>query len=306
MKLLSWNVRVLGNPQTVRRLRHSLKQHHPQVVFLMETKLNKNGMEKVRRSCGFQFGIDVDSIGSKGGLSQSWLGKVNITLRSFSNRHIDVFVEEGEVGKIWRLTGFYGSPYSQDRNAAWNLLRQLRNQGDYPWLVCGDFNEILYGFEKKGGLPREERRMEAFRQVLDDCNLVDLGYSGWWFTWERGNFLEINVQERLDRGLATEQWSALFPNNLIRHLPHSFSDQCPILLDTAYKNGEAVKRKFKFEAWWVLEETFFSETKRIWENSTGDLVNKLEILKKKLEKWGARIQSKNENRGFDFKTARIT
>ncbi|MBA0818435.1 hypothetical protein Gohar_021253 [Gossypium harknessii] len=88
---------------------------------------------------------------------------------------------------------------------SWNLLRRLCNQVEYPWLVCGDFNEILYGYEKKGGLAREERRMEAFRKVLEDCSLVDVGYSGNWFTWERGNLPETNIQERLDRGVATEE-----------------------------------------------------------------------------------------------------
>ncbi|KAG8486545.1 hypothetical protein CXB51_020029 [Gossypium anomalum] len=80
MKILSWNVRGLGNPRTVRRLRHSLKLHYPQMVFFMETKINKYQMEKVRRSCDFLFDIDVDSIGSKGGLSLAWRGDVNIML----------------------------------------------------------------------------------------------------------------------------------------------------------------------------------------------------------------------------------
>ncbi|KAK5826816.1 hypothetical protein PVK06_021748 [Gossypium arboreum] len=39
---------------------------------------------------------------------------------------------------------------------------------ELPWLVSGDFNEIMYGREKKGGLPLEEGRMEAFRRVLED------------------------------------------------------------------------------------------------------------------------------------------
>ncbi|KAA3453673.1 reverse transcriptase [Gossypium australe] len=43
--------------------------------------------------------------------------------------------------------------------------------------------------------------MEEFRQVLEDCQLADLGYSGNWFTWERGNLPETNIQERLDRGV---------------------------------------------------------------------------------------------------------
>lgn len=51
----------------------------------------------------------------------------------------------------------------------------------------GDVNEILYYFEKIGGMLREERKMEAFGEVLEDCKLMDVGYLGNWFTWERGN-----------------------------------------------------------------------------------------------------------------------
>ncbi|XP_016743160.2 uncharacterized protein [Gossypium hirsutum] len=133
-------------------------------------------MEKVQPSCRFHFGIDVDSVGSRGGLSLAWQGDANIMLQSFSNRHIDVIIEDVGDQKKWRFTGFYGSPYTHDRDDSWNLLRRLSNNEEYPWLVCKDFNEILYGFEKKRGLPRDERRMEAFRKTLEDCSLVDVGY----------------------------------------------------------------------------------------------------------------------------------
>ncbi|KAA3460834.1 BEACH domain-containing lvsC [Gossypium australe] len=99
MKILSWNIRGLGNPQAVRRLRHSLKLHNPQVVFFMETKINKFKMEKVRQSCGYQFGIDVESSGSRGGLSLAWRWDVDIVLQSFSHRHIDVIINEDEGKK---------------------------------------------------------------------------------------------------------------------------------------------------------------------------------------------------------------
>ncbi|KAA3487169.1 reverse transcriptase [Gossypium australe] len=125
-------------------------------------------MERIRRRCGFQNGIDVDSDGSRGGF--------------FSKRHIDVIIEDTDKGNRWRFTGFYGSPYIQDRNESWDLLRNLSNAEELSWLVCGDFNEIMYGHEKRGGLPREERRMDAFRSVLVDCHLVEVGYTGNWFT----------------------------------------------------------------------------------------------------------------------------
>lgn len=38
----------------------------PQVVFFMETKVDKKRMECVRRKLGFVNGIDVDADGSKG------------------------------------------------------------------------------------------------------------------------------------------------------------------------------------------------------------------------------------------------
>lgn len=54
------------------------------------------------------------------------------------------------------------SLYAQDREDSWAVLKNIYKDEDFPWFVCRDFNEIMYGFEKKGGLPRDERRMEMF------------------------------------------------------------------------------------------------------------------------------------------------
>lgn len=45
-----------------------------------------------------------------------------------------------------------------------------------------DFNKIMYSFEKKGGRLKEERQMAAFREVLEECDLSDLGFSRQWST----------------------------------------------------------------------------------------------------------------------------
>lgn len=66
MKIISQNVYGLGNSRTVRRLRYVLKSNGPQVVFLMETKLDGIQMEQVRTRSGFNCGIDVSSNGSMG------------------------------------------------------------------------------------------------------------------------------------------------------------------------------------------------------------------------------------------------
>ncbi|KAA3462318.1 reverse transcriptase [Gossypium australe] len=48
----------------------------------------------------------------------------------------------------------------------------------------GDFNDILYFFEKSGGVLREQKRMEAFRDTLEECKLLDIGYWRVRYTWE--------------------------------------------------------------------------------------------------------------------------
>ncbi|MBA0701810.1 hypothetical protein Goari_024862, partial [Gossypium aridum] len=146
-------VRSRGTLEIIRRLRYMLKLYNPQVVFFMETKISSNQMERVRKSCGFLNGIDVSSDGSKGGLCLAWREYKKIQLKSFSRRHIDVIIDEEDEGHKWRFTGFYGSPYSQGRAEAWNLLRHL------------------------GGLVREEGRMEGFRKTLEECDLSDMGFT---------------------------------------------------------------------------------------------------------------------------------
>ncbi|KAH1047985.1 hypothetical protein J1N35_038769 [Gossypium stocksii] len=69
MKIICWNIRGLRNPRAIRRLQHTLKLYKPQLVFLMETKVDSTRMERIREKCDFQNGLDVLAIGSCGGLS---------------------------------------------------------------------------------------------------------------------------------------------------------------------------------------------------------------------------------------------
>ena len=46
----------------------------------------------------------------------------------------------------------------------------------------GDYNELMFTSEKKGGNARPEDQMKQFRDVINRCNLRDLGYKGSAFT----------------------------------------------------------------------------------------------------------------------------
>ncbi|MBA0701149.1 hypothetical protein Goari_020576 [Gossypium aridum] len=82
------------------------------------------------------------------------------------------------MNSVWLREKIEGELGGNCRDDSWALLTNLYNDEGIPWFVCGDFNEIMYGFEKKRGLLRDERRMKPFRNVLEDCHLMDVRYSG--------------------------------------------------------------------------------------------------------------------------------
>ncbi|KAA3486868.1 reverse transcriptase [Gossypium australe] len=246
----------------------------------METKIDKQCMEKVRRSYGFSNGIEIEAEGSRGGICLVWKEDIKVTLRSFSKNHIDVMVKEENTNVEWRFIGFYGSPYINCKNDSWTLLRKLGEDQSHPWQVKENFNEIMYTFEKVGGTPRDERKIEAFQETLEDCQLEDIGYSGVWFTWERGNFAETNIKERLERGVVNENWKSLFPTAVFTIYPS--------------KNIYVGNSQFKFEAWWTTEESLEEEIKASWESTIGTILEKLEKLQENLKESAGSIKKERE------------
>ena len=66
-----------------------------------------------------------------------------------------------------------------------------------PWICAGDFNEALCKDEHLSRGDRGENQMRLFRECLDDCDLVDLGFSWPNYTWNNRQERNNNVKVRL-------------------------------------------------------------------------------------------------------------
>ena len=96
-------------------------------------------------------------------------------METFSNNHIDSITNKGKEG-AWRFTGFYGKPVKHLRHESWSKLQQLNSRFSLPWFCAGDFNEIIRSNEKHGGSTRSQSQMKLFRDVIDKCGFLDLGF----------------------------------------------------------------------------------------------------------------------------------
>ena len=141
----------------MRSLTDKVKDTDPVLVFLSETKANWNRMKGIQRKLNFTQGIIVPSNGRSGGLAMLWKEGADVSFKSCSNAHIDVVVCEGVGAQPWKGTRFYGHPNVGMRFTSWSLLKLLKRQCNMPWVVCGDFNEIVQSDEKLGSLDKDAR-----------------------------------------------------------------------------------------------------------------------------------------------------
>ncbi|KAF4378954.1 hypothetical protein F8388_022041 [Cannabis sativa] len=135
--------------------------------------------EAQRLSATLQFGENfwsIDRVGLSGGLLLMWKEEVTVRVDSSSPCHIHAMIA-GKDFLPWALTCFYGNPDASQRKFSWELLRNIRREVHGAWLCIGDFNEIVSLAEKVGGRINSAGAMEEFREVTDDCRLIDFSSS---------------------------------------------------------------------------------------------------------------------------------
>ncbi|XP_074336841.1 uncharacterized protein LOC141674013 [Apium graveolens] len=153
--------------------------------------------------------------GDGGGLALLWKNEGGVGIKGSCNHYIDFEVACEQVGR-WRYTGLYGCPERSRRRESWNMLRDLATRSSLPWCVIGDINDMMYVHEKEGGRVQPRFLLEGFKDAVCDCRLLDLGFVGNPFTWEKSRGTALWVQERLDRGLVTQEWKTIFPSAEVR------------------------------------------------------------------------------------------
>ena len=161
-----------------------------------------------------------------GGLTLFWKEDFNLDVETFSLNHIDTTIYKNRSNE-WRFIGFYDVPNMQKRHKSWAKLRNLKSMGTSPWLCAEDFNEITRQSEKIGGRTRPHSQMQLFRDALDDCSFMDLGYVGFPYTWHK-HFADYTIFERLDRVVAMNDWFTMFPRTKFHHLDLTTSIHKPL------------------------------------------------------------------------------
>jgi hypothetical protein len=172
------------------------------------------------------------------------------------------------------------------------MMKRIKSTSPLPWVCIGDFNEVLHQHENVGVADRSHAQIAGFREAVDVCELADLGYEGNSWTYEKrvagGGFCKV----RLDRALATSQWSDIFPLATLSHLNGASSDHCPIMLrwrESARQRRITEDKIFRYEIMWESHEELKPHLIDVWQEE--GKATSMSQLKDKLTKVSGSLET---------------
>ena len=72
--------------------------------------------------------------------------------------------------------------------------------------------------------------MQQFREVINECGFMDLGFEGSKYTWSKHFENGVSIWERLDRCLVNNSWFMKFGGSRVFYLSCNSLDHVPILV----------------------------------------------------------------------------
>ena len=166
----------------------------------------------------------------------------------------------------------------------WENLNKVADLHSKPWVIAGDFNEPLAKVDKFGGRPVSINRSLLFKDCLDKCNMVDMGFSGPRYTWTNRREISSLIQERIDRFFMNISWCQLYPDAKVSHLTKCHLDHCPVLMETNPNRQLHLTRPFRFQSFWLSDPSFPNVVNWAWQHPR-KLPEAIEVFSKQASLW---------------------
>lgn len=187
------------------------------------------------------------------------------------------------LNQVFNISMVYGFSKEGDRKESWRSLGSLKE--DVPWVILGDFNEILH-MDDRIGRKALQTPSADFLQWVSNCGLEDVRFTGCRYTWTNKQDSENRIWSKIDRVLANSLWLDSFEGAETLFLEEGYFDHTPAVLRLLPRK-ECGKKLFKYFLMWSSHPRFLQNIQECWnERIEGtkmfQLVSKMKRLKQEL------------------------
>ncbi|KAG8632910.1 hypothetical protein MANES_18G025104v8 [Manihot esculenta] len=202
--------------------------HSPDILFLIETKNNRNFVKKKINQCGFVDMLVVNPQGLAGGLVLAWRDYMSVSVVKYYSFFVHVSIMDQNSNAMFSAIFLYARCVDAERNDQFNFILEYSRALNDAFILIDDFNCILHSWERKDGRGINLSQIAIFRSFVntlrnnnrDDC---------------------LNIQERLDWSLASFSWCQFYPNAYVERLEDIGFDHRPLLVCSSPNMAKAKK-----------------------------------------------------------------
>ncbi|XP_074315406.1 uncharacterized protein LOC141651602 [Silene latifolia] len=182
-----WNIRGLNSLNKQKEIKWFLHNNNLGLFGLVETKVKAVHWNKVRNAICSDWSICTNNSFANGGriwlLWNSGLLEVDILDITSQTIHAQITIKGNNI--VFRFTLVYGYNKPAETVDLWKSLQRYKSMHHGPWLVGGDFNNLLFSNERLGGAEVILADIKPFQDCLHCCDLTDIKAIGSFFTWEQ-------------------------------------------------------------------------------------------------------------------------
>lgn len=251
---------------------------------MSETKQKNGYMFGLKDTLGYDKVFTVEPLGLSGGWAVFWKGCYKVEVLFSDKRIIDLRIELGSL--LFYLSCVYGDPVREMRQLVWDKLISIGLTRDSPWLLIGDFNELMNNNEKLGGALRNDSTFWDFRNMAENCKIKEVRSSGIQLSWT-GWRDRVWVLCRLDRSFGNDEWFQHFPRSSLKYMDMWASDHRLILLSFLLEEASTGKGRFYFDKRMIGKEGTGEAVSKAWSGSGDDisLLDRLAGCRRELSHW---------------------
>ncbi|KAI9125480.1 hypothetical protein K1719_002898 [Acacia pycnantha] len=174
--VLYWNCRGASNKSLLANLRMVRQGCRPLIVVLSETKVEDVSRLPSLRSLGYDGVSAVPSVGRSGGIMAVWRSDYIAVTELKKERQMLHFHCVVQGFAPFFLSMIYANPLPALKQILWRELKAISSSTSDPWIVIGDFNDVLGSSKRVGGWTNGKEcidNKDCFYEVITNPGYVN-------------------------------------------------------------------------------------------------------------------------------------
>ena len=150
MKMIAWNCQGAGNEMFRAHAYELHRRHRPNILIIIKPRIAKARAQGVIDTLPYSHSSRVDPTSFSGSIWLLWNEgpSFSVEIITCSEHSIHAMIKVHSPSLSFLLTAVYAPPQFNRRKPFWDYLQNLAVNISLPWLLLGDFNDMISEEEK--------------------------------------------------------------------------------------------------------------------------------------------------------------